>query len=488
MRNVGIAFLVATILTSCAANRALNSDQKSKRASAELAQYPGVDSTVAREALSYADRILADTAQMDAADSLFQRAKISFECADTLSSVLNHSKKDDPIFDTLCHRWTNQIGLTGKTRNLFLKLNSRRKLEYIFSIADEEASQAKLLNPFNLNTRGLLVQINMMLGNLTSRADYYVTAVNELENLLLVDKSNPDVYTRLAECHYALGNWAKCDENFREAETVLHAVSQFKMIENPGAGNDVDTSKWVYLLRGQGEARAKLYDAEGATSFLTQAYELTDSETLRTELNNFLSWIKWDDGNIRASELRDEVHVLEQSADYKQAREKYIDLLNHLKTQRTSNEINWKIASIEYQHLNRQKDAVERLFGVLKNIPRDDPAVPDHERYRKDYAAMCFSLAMDYSKMNEMRLAYIYLRQASKIEWDYRARSYVQMALLSQSNPDETIRNCTFALSESQQLSSEEIYKIHQMLFYAHKQKGNYTDARHYFKLLADKN
>lgn len=488
MRNVGIAFLIATILTSCAVNRSLNTEQKSRHVSTEVVHFPGVDSTVAREALNYADRILADAAQMDAADSLYQRAKISFECADTLSLALRHSKEHDPIGENLCHRWINQIGLSGKTRNLFLKLNSRRKLEYIFTNANEDAAQAKLLNPFNLNTRGLLVQINMMLGNLTNRNDYYLVAVNEIENLLLVDKSNPDVYTRLAECHYALGNWAKCDESFREAEKVLHVVAQFKMIEEPGSSNDVDTSKWVYLLRGQGEARAKMYDAEGAIGFLTRAYELTDSESLRTELTNYLSWIKWDEGNIRASELRDEVVELEQHADYKQASEKYIDLLNHLKTQRTRNEINWKIASIEYQHLNREKDAVARLFSVLKNIPDDETNVPRHERFRKDYAAMCFSLGLKYSRMNEMRLAYIYLRQASKIEWDYRARSYLQLALLSQSNPEETIRNCTLALNEREQLSSDEIYKIHQMLFGAHKQNGNYDDARHFHKLLANHN
>ncbi len=487
MRKILFLLLITSLITSCAVNRSLKPENQSAPILQKEHQYPGVDSTVVREALDYADRMLVDAAQVGAADSLYYRALSTFELADTLLAIQAIAGLNDSLFLCLSKQWKKQIRFPQRKYNSFLKLNQRERIDHLLELANRDASQSKTLNPFSLSTRGLLVQINMKHGDLSGENEYYRVAVEEINNLLLVDKSNADVYTELAECYFALGDWEKSYVNFKQAENVLQAISQFREIENPGSRVSVDTAKWVYLLRGQGEARAKLYDAEGAINYLTRAQNLIPSDQVKKQLDNYLAWIEWDDGNIRASEIRDEVLKLESAGEQKKAKQKYLELLNLLRTQRTKNEINWKIASIDYKYLNNELEAVQRLFGVVKNIDKNDLNLEVNQFYLKDYAAMCFSIGNKYYENKEMRLAYIYLRQATKVNWELQAKCYFQLALLSQSNPDETIRNCNFALKNRNQLSDDEVKQINQMLFSAHKQNGEFDLARKFFSLNSTK-
>lgn len=482
MRNFFIFLVLAALLASCAANRSFKTEPISNTINDNKSRFPGVDSTIAVEALDYADRMLVDGSRVDEADSLYQHALMSFELADSLTISDTCGNKSDSL---LLENWMNEIQLAEKDRRLFEKLGRTAKIDYILANANQYASLSKLRNPFSLNTRGLLVQINMKQGEQSGQQEFYVAAINEIENLLLVDKSNPDVYTRLAECYYALEDWEKSYSNFKQAENVMHAVSQFKMMEDAVSHAHVDTAKWVYLLRGQGEARAKQYDAPGAINCLTMAQNLTRSASVKSELEKYLTWIDWDSGNIQASELRDEIFFLEEKGDYRQAKKRYIDLLGILETNRTKNEINWKIASIDYQHLNNAQEAVQRLHSVVKSLNKEINS-PENHAYIKDYAAMCFSIGVRYLNANEFRQAYIYLSQASKIEWEHRATSYLQLALLSRANPAETIKNCSAALQDIDQLNDDEIKNLHQMLFFAYKQNGEFEKANQFNTLIAD--
>ena len=321
----------------------------------------------------------------------------------------------------------------------------------------------------------------MKLGEISQIDNYYNKAKSEIKNLLLVDKSNQDSYALLGECCFALKEWEECYNSFYKAEEILRTLYKYKFHDSINTYIPIDTVRLIYYLRIQGEAKTKLYNSDAAINYFTKAKELTKLDSVKKEFDNYLIWIYWDDGNIRASEIRDDIEFVYQTKNYKKAKDKYIKLLKILKTQHTKNEINWRIASIDYNFLNKDHAALGRMFRVIKKIKAELENNKLSSIYLKDYAAMCFSMAVKYYKKHNYRFAHIYFTQASKIEWERLGECYFQLALLSQANPTENIYNCKQALVSSQQLTPKKVSKIYKMLFDSYKSQGEFEIAKQYY-------
>lgn len=479
-----LVFLLLFI-NSCSINKTLRDDQLSNLFSSEDNYYPGVDSSVVKNANEIADRILVDYERRNGAIVWQNRAKISFQLADSIWNCYTHKSCHDSILLNLYLSWQQEyeddITRTDKSHNGKNIRPDELSLR-ILNQASKDANQAKRINPYDLDIRSLLVNIQSRMGEISGNQNSYSEAIEELKNLLLVDKSNPYLYERLAECYYALKDWENCYRCFDNAEAVLLILAKLKVNGNTSVNASIDTIRWVYYLQGKGEAKAKLYDSGLAITYLTRAKQMTHSISKAQQLQNYLIWINWDGGNLKASELRDDALRLEQVGDYKKAHHKYLELLEILTTQRAKNEIDWKVASIDFNYLKEKLEAIQRMFRVVQNIQKSGSSHELNKVYLQDYAAMCYSVGVDYYNQHKYRLAYIYINQAAQFEWKHRGDCYLQLAILSEVNPSENIQNCQKALDYSNQLSRENIKKIQKMLTVSFIRMGEFELAQNYYQ------
>lgn len=477
--------LILAIFISCATNKSIKTTQVSNPASSENFFLPGLDSSVVKSAVQFSDRIIVDYKRRELADRLYQKGMNSFQTAESIWNQIHNKGGEDSSVVQIYENWIQTHDARPRSSKMTEEIKSDKLDLFCLTVLDsahKEISQAKSYNPFDLEIRSLLIKIYLKQGEITHNNMCFTRAIEELNNFLLVDKSNPYIYEKLGECFYALNEWENSYRFFHGAEKILKIVSKFKYETDNNDSVPFDTTRWIYYLRRQGEAKARLYDSESAINFLTQAKELSKSDEAKQELQDILNWIDWDGGNIRAAEIRDEILKLETNNDYKKARAGYLELLKTLKTPRAKNEINWKIASIEYNIIGRKKEALKRLFQVVQNIRKSSQSSPLHEIYLKDYAAMCYSIGLEHFNKSNYRLAYIYLNQASLIDWNHKGECYYQLAVLTRENPAETIRNCHNALNHADQLSKTKINTIYEMLAISYKRRGAFEIAEKYFQ------
>jgi len=483
--KIYILLLGLLILVSCAFQKSSKTTPVSKSAPSENYFLPGIDSSVVNNAVQFSDRLMVDFDRRKQADLLYEKGNNFFQSAESLWNYIQSDHVHDSIVIQIAEHWMKKYDVSSH-KSQWTKESSFDKFNQVclavLDSAYKKVSQAKLCNPFDLDVRSLLIKIYVKQGEISHDTIYYTRAIEELNKFLLVDKSNPYIYEKLGECFYALRDWENSYRFFHDAEQILRIVAKFKYETNENATAALDTNRWIFYLRRQGEAKARLHDAEHAILFLGQAKELTSSNEIKQEFQDILDWINWDEGNIRAAEIRDEILQLEQVHNYKEARAQYLELLKILKTLEAKNEINWKIASLDYNLLGRKNEALKRLFQVIQNIRQGCQEGPLHKVYLKDYAAMCYSVGMDHVNNNNYRLAYIYLNQASEIEWNHKGDCFFQLAVLSRENPVVTIVHCNDALRYADQLSTAEINSIYEILAVSYKRKGEFDTANQYFQ------
>jgi len=484
--KIYILLLNLIVIFSCANNKSITTNQLSNALAPDNLYLPGIDSTVVKNAIQFSDKIVVDFDRQNQANRWYTKGMHSFHIADSIWSRSQTEIDNDSINIKMFINWRREHNTDTKNIKILNNIKLAEICIEILNVAETEANRAMKLDPFNLDIRSLLIKIYIKQGEISKASISYTRAIEELNNFLSFDKSNPYIYEKLAECYYALKDWENCYQNFRKAEQVLKIVTELNYDNNEKISSSLDTVRLVYYLRGQGEVKAKLYDSEQAIYYLTCARDITNSEKIKQQLQEFLNWIDWDGGNIRAAELKDDILTMEKIGAYKKAREKYLDLLKILTTQQAENEINWKIASIEYNFLGRKEDALKRLFQVIKNIRESDQNHSLNLIYLNDYAAMCYSIGIECFNQHKFRLAYIYMNQASQFNWEHRGDCYFHMALLSHQNPSETIRLCKNALEYSEQLSKQVLKKIHELLAVSYQRQANFDVAQQYFQKLVN--
>ncbi len=488
-----ICLVLITLLFGCASNQ---QNFQSSYLLTENSIPPGIDSLVAVKADSLANNYFVDFTQKMKSAFYADQSKKLFKLGDSLWSLYHlmldttwHNTGQDTLRVKKLYQKCLLIVKPDESGNidrgrLFPGLKKVSVLlKDMIEKAKEDAESSRYIDPYNLNARINFVEILNLLGKVAQEDDYFEQAVNELNKFLEFEKSQHNIYALLAECHYSLKNWEQAYTNFKKAQHVLEQTAIFQSASRESV--KLDTSLLVYYLEQQGDTKAKIYDDSSALNLLSQALQLTKSATKRKHIQNYIDWINWDDGNIRAVEKRDYSYQLYHEGKYKKASKEFKKLLKALKTQRTRNQINWKIATISFSVLNKKNDGIQRLFTVVKNIPVESRTDSTAMIYLTDYGAMCYKLGMDYLKKKDYKIAYAYFNQASKIDWEKRAESYFQLAQLSQSDSEETIKNCQNVLAYEANLSEPTMKKTYQLLVNAYKRNGNFDLARNYHTKLS---
>ena len=477
--------ILLVFLTGCGANR-------KKLTTCELASMihipAGVDTLLAIKADSLANLFFVNFANRTNSTSYLKKSEKLFCMADSLwnsyGSVLDSNIvttfRDSNIVTDIYSECYSLLNQEDNKQQKFPNFKKVKSLTYnLCRNANNYAEKAKLTDPFNLDVRLHLIQILRKMGQLSGKKKYYKKAVTELNELEACDKSSDYIYLLLAESYYSLTDWEKAFQNFHQAQNVLESNAIFRNFPPK-----LDTTQLVYYLKQQGDTKAKIYDAISALKLLTEAKKISHSLEQKKLIQNYIDWINWDDGNIRAVEKRDANYDLFSQKKYKNANKGFKKLIKILRTQRTRNQINWKIATTDFKILNKKNDGIKRLFKVITDIPPENLSDSASVVYLNDYGAMCYSLGMDYLSKKKYKIAYAYFKQAAKTNWQKRGDSYFQLAQLSQSDPDETIKNCKKVLTYENSLTSQILNKTYELLVNAYKRNGNFMLARKYYNKL----
>jgi len=465
---------------------------------------PGVDSLVAAISDSLVDSLFASPENVQKAKELTIQGKQRFDRSDSLWSLIE-SKKDSQ----------RHISDEERTRAKALKKKGAKKIEEAFTLrttqidsVNRETIRAEVFalleesqrlfeaslvnNPFDEETKTWLARVYEMMANRFQNAKKYEQAVHILKGLVRMNRGQPQLYFRLGMNYWFLKEWERAYENFRQAENLLVAITPLRIdsviadsLELLQKMNSVpvDTNQLFSYIYFQADTKAKLYDADAALALLNRALEIARTVAEREDIISYINWIRWDDGNIRASELNDYYAQLESYGQYDEAAKGFKKLLKVLKTNRTKDQINWRISLLEFEYLNQQEQGIDRLAKVIRKTPKDTIGAPldsTYKRYFKDYGIMGYNMGIR-NVVDRPKVAFMYFKQSVTIDCPIRGKSYLELAKLSVNNPRESVEMCHQALEFSEDLTIKEKSQAYRLLVEGYKRQGNIEKAKEYF-------
>lgn len=465
---------------------------------------PGVDSTVAVVADSLVDSLFVSPKQQQQAEELREQGKQQVDRSDSLwnlieirrDSIQQITNADKKRADNSKQKGAQKIqeALTLRSASGD-SLNRELIRQEIFTLLEESQSlfEAALVdNPFDEETKTWLARVYEMMANRFQNSKKYEDAVQVLKSLIRMNQGEPKLYFRLGMNYWFLKKWQEAYENFKQAENLLWAITPMKVADSASDSLSllekmrqvpVDTSQLFNYIYFQADTKAKLYEAEMALSLLERALEIAPTDVERQNINFYINWIKWDDGNIEASELNDYYTKLENNGLFEDAAKGFKKLLKVLKTERTRDEINWRISLLEFEHLGENENGIDRLARVIRKTQKDTIGAPQdstYRRYFKDYGIMCYNMGIRHLSTSP-KIAYMYFKQAVTIDCPIRGKCYLELAKLSVNNPGETVSMCHQALDYAGDLSLKEKSQVFRLLVEGYKRQGNIDRAQEYF-------
>lgn len=440
----------------------------------------GVDSSIAALADSMASELFVSIKDEQEATELKERGKNKVVEGDTLWKYLAMGKDSSDFTvspeDSLASIETfNKAGLKLQEAMAEAQKGEDEAIKAkAFALLDEARvifEQAVVLNPFDLETKSWLAKVYEQLASRFLQKENREKAIDVLEKLVRLNKGEHILYARLGENYSKINNWDAACINFAKAEKVMLDLA---FMAEP------DTNRLFYYAYYQGVSQAKLYNADSSLYHFERALSFPITEQNRQIVQSYIDWINWDDGNIPASENRDELLNLVSNDEYKKAGKGFEKLIPSLKTQTAINEIQWRLSVIEFQNLEKEEQGLNRLASVKRLIDIDENGHPLDsldQRYSDSYGAMCHNMALKFTKTNR-RIALQYFLQAIDFPWESQAKSLLELSKLSKNNPDKVLQYCSVAKENANQLTSDEMLQVYQLLIEAYKRKDLPNDAR----------
>ncbi len=455
---------------------------------------PGVDSTVARQADSVKIFLFAEPKTEKEINKLKEKARERFQRSDSLWARIAERTAISQLDSNEAQKHVGKgkealkeiASHNDKGQAKRLDPETNKKIARLLDEAIAAFEKAILLNPYDLDAKSWLARVYRVKADRLQNEKDYENAARVLEDFVKIDKSQHDAYYRLGQNYFRIRAWKAAYDSFIEAENVLKQTA-FVKVENPGAtmreleDAPVDTSDLFFYRYYQGVTQARLYHAEKSLAILATAETLASNAEQAKSVTDFIDWINWDDGNIRASEIRDSLVVLQNREQFSGAASGFLRLVKFLKTQRAQDEIEWRASVIEYEKLNKKDNAVERLQKLAARSGKaGNGAVADssYQKYFEHYATMCYNLGAENGAARKWQTAYSYFLQATKIPWKGRAKSHIEIAKIVQNKPDMVIEHALEAQKDESSLSFEERKQLYQLLSLAYLKKGKSEEAR----------
>lgn len=454
-----------------------------KRKGRSLVIPPGLDSTTVIRANRLADNSFVTVRQEAEAKKEAKIGKANLGKVDKFWAYLeNRIKKNKKLSQREKQQFARAYAQGEKALARWKELSKNnadedaRQEAYVYcTIAQEHLENAVRINPFNKNAKVLLAVSYYNLQHIFGQQQKYQKSVEILERLTRIEKGEHDLFRLLAENYLALNKYEQALLNFKKARSILIKTS----FEAPP-----DTSLLFYYLYAQGDALTRMHEAAPAKKAFKAALLYARRPQEKTDITNYLEWINWDGGNIKASEEWDKIVALEAAKNYPKMAAACTDLLPLLKTRKARRKVNHKLSVVEFEFLGRQAQAVERMHSTFLVIPKEKRNKPDAETkpFLDAYGAMLYRLGVDSREQQQKKTSLAYFTKAASFKWDQVAKVYIELVTLLWNNPEEAIRYGKKALENRRGLSSKEAGDLLSLMVRAHKSAGLYDEARTYFE------
>ncbi len=245
----------------------------------------------------------------------------------------------------------------------------------------------------------------------------------------------------------------------------------------------MDTVQVFGYVRAQADVHILRYDAPQAETAFQRALRYAPTPDDTAYVRGELEWMAWDDMNIASSFARDSIGELEQNGDLEAARAGYDQLLPTLSKRTAIDEIDWRIAIVDY-NLDRAADAAERLQALVGRTMVDPDGMPvdsAYGQYFDDYGTVCLNLGREaLHEQRDNRTALKYFTQASRVRWQGQAVAYLEVASLLRGNTETALAQATLSLERIDQLNLEQQRDLYRLLMGLYRRAGDFERAREF--------
>ncbi|MFZ5517593.1 MAG: hypothetical protein ACOY90_13180 [Candidatus Zhuqueibacterota bacterium] len=356
-----------------------------------------------------------------------------------------------------------------------------RKIEVKAILHFEQArmyfEQTFKLNPFDIKTQNYLIWIFQNLAELHAHCDNATRAITMLEYLTYIVNDDPGLYYKLSQKYFNAGRWDKALTNIKSAIELLLNDDWNKIDTNYLFGH--------YYIKSNAEIQLNMIPQ--ALQSLQYAKLIAPTPVEAKRIQQKIDWINWDDGNLTASRRSDQLNykVQQGDSDYLTIKEEYMDLLNQVTTERAKQDINWKVAQLEYSFLDQKLLAADRMRELAEQIPLDSTGQalrPEDQKYLEDYGMICYNLGQQRLQENDLRSAFVYFFQSVNFQWSGVGKSYLQLSKLTSLDNKSSLKYAQSALALEEQLSIDEKNDLYYAIYLAYKRMGSFDDARQWFQ------
>jgi hypothetical protein len=293
-----------------------------------------------------------------------------------------------------------------------------------------------------------------------------------LEYLTYILNDDPKLYYALGQKYFSIGKWEKSLVNIRTSIDLI--------LDDDW--NKIDTNQlfWHYYLRARAEMQLELIPE--ALLSLNYAKLISPSEQEAEEVQKKIEWINWDDGNLDASRKSDtlETKLTQGTKDYSMIKQEYVELLSQVRTAKAKQDINWRIAQLEFNFLNEREIAIDRMMKIVNATELDSTrsaADVKFQKYIEDYCMMSYVFGLDYLRNQHFKKAFVYFYQSISFSWSRIGKSYLQLAKLVALDNNLVLKFAQQALIYQDQLTDDEQNSLYQLLYQSHKKLGRFDDA-----------
>jgi tetratricopeptide (TPR) repeat protein len=480
------------IITGCATKQSVSLYTLTESQPDVLIVPAGVDSTTAAEAKAIAELSFVSIDLEERSEELKEAGSryktesemlwdiLSIDATSDSSSV----DPDDPNFINAFNAGAEQFiemrGMEQKSATTF----DDAKYAQLLDLSITSFEEALRANPFDAQTRLLLGQLYGVKASRLNRAQDFESAIDILEKLSRLEKGDHVIFSVLGENYFLVKRFDLAARNFEHATELLLATSQLTDIyyDYGHIAADDSLSFFTYLFYA-GQSYTNINDSENAISAFERASKYTSTDEQRLAIDGEIQFIQWDEGNIQASVKREQLVGLANSEKLTEAEQGFRELLTTLKTQKAKDEIDWRLAVVEYQ-LEKTDASADRLLKLVQRVQVQadgKPIDPEYQKYFNDFGVITYNIGLQQLNKKNRSLALTYLMQSSKVHWNLRARSYLRIADLLVNNVPEAIRFAHLAEDDVKSLSEGDSKALYRLLSELYRRSGKMDEARRYF-------
>lgn len=325
--------------------------------------------------------------------------------------------------------------------------------------AEKKFRKSVDIDPFSLNSRDGLVRTHFLKAEIEENKSDYEQAEHVLRDMIERERGEHQLFFNLGECCFNLENWPEAFENYKRATDVFLQTKKFN--RDSSLTSMAQDSIWngIYFtyLYSQSVSLSKMYRADEAIAMIQKAKEVASSDEHKSIADRYEKWLNWDNGNIQTAEKRNEILKLVNEEKYGEAAARFEKLGQSLSDGAAKDEIEWRIAGLEFQYLNKKEQACERLLRVVRqwkpialNSKNEDEKF---QQYLKDCGAMHYHVGMSYIDKSDYRLARQYLDIGAEIDWFGKYKCQLELAKINKHNPQLSLDLIEKVLSVQSNLS-----------------------------------